>query len=459
MAVGDSTGPEWSLPLRSGILSPPAGFCRTIGAVTRRFAAAFLLASTLAACPARDEPPSLRRFEDLPPATAPKKSFTPPPLREFNPQGVTASPSPPPWLAASRLAPAPSGVEPPGPRSRREPSPWTAATPGDWVEYEMQSDGSTPRTVRAEVTEVREGTIWVRASCRSAGGGLPGLPGDGGAGLLVPFSSDLGSWRPMLARGNVRVPTRDPLDEDAVVYGELGPIDGGVDVEAAGRRFDAVKEIGDHRARKGPRIEIIRTAPTGPLYLSRGILSWDASGGGAHPFHERLTLVAFGRGAPAGDRGRDRRYAAAPRVLVRRIGASRPGAPAWQSVSVTALGEGLVTRWQCNPVVAGERAQPRVDHCLPQPRVEDLLGLFRELLGKGAAGHWIGLAAGTAPPGPVLQIGPGRHHAVRTLVSGNLLFAADPWAPALAGAPWYLRFGPLARTDAQAGRVLDWSSF
>ena len=428
------------------------------------------LATGLGGCPS-DDGPALRRFEELP-AEAPKKpAAAPAPLREFDPSWASRKSAVPGWALAERAdggaqeTPAAASPEPED-AGAEIPAPcdslaWVKARPGDWVEYRL--DEAPSPVLRAEVAAIERGTVWVLASAHGADGGVLTMPGGGAAELLVPFAPELGPWRPLVSHGNVRVPVRTAIDEDAIVLGDVPKVERAADVEIGGRSLPAIRETLDHRAVRGPKVVIVRTSPDGPLYLTRGVLSWEAWAAGAPRAglspsqHARLSLAALGSGpAPVGLQAL-RKYAPAPWEYVRQAGEPVPGpSPGRETIVVTGIGQGLLARWHCNSVAAGEAVQPQAERCTIQPRVWDLLELLRELAGQGTAGRWQGIQQRAAPVSVPLRLGTGP---VEVVQLGDGLYARDPWAEALSGAPWDLRYGRLGLTDDQVGRVLGWSTF
>ncbi len=418
------------------------------------------LAAILPACPG-DETPPLRQYADLPAAPPPKAQVVAPPLRELEPTGPQQS-AIPAWALAEGadggVAPVAPGADLPAPCATGA---WARAKPGDFVEYRLDDD--PPTVLRAEVAAVGDGTVLVRASARRADGTPLPMPGGGTAELIVPFAATLGSWRPLARAGNVHRPLQSALDEDALVLGRLPHSRRIDDVEAGGRSWSAVEETLKPPHGEGPAVTLVRTEATGALYLTRGILSWEAWAPGAHGphpppgAHERLSLRAFGHDpAPPGVQG-VLRYAAGPRqyVLLSTEPPARGERP-HAALLVTAIGEGLLARWRCNPVPLGPPPAPAADRCTPTPTVWDLLEVLRELAGRGGAGRWAFLQHQGKPSAVPLRLGTGPIEAIQY---GDGLYAREPWAQELDGAPWDLRFGQLASPDDPAGRALGWSAF
>lgn len=347
----------------------------------------------------------------------------------------------------------------------QEPAPmqaadaWERARVGDRVTYAFSATqgpgprGGTARTLDGlltlEVVAVRQPWVWVRLAYTDEAG-QPLSQTRLARELVLPVRAD--STRPL------DVP---PAGEAAAETPSI-----------AGRTWEALRYVSDQRPVDGPlRTRVYANNAPGPLYLTRGLL--DAStetAGFLTPGGFRLTLRELREGSADAD-------APVP-ALERPLG---PGAyyerrvdvgpsPSVQRVCFAAE-RGYILRTE-GPI--DSHAGPCADfsQAEPEPLEELLMGLPWEAL---SSGEWPP-AAGTRGTFTVEERAVPALTEQRTEdVEGTQhvfmeTYAAEPWAPALAGLPYEARFQPLSsgtervaaggQRESEGGtRLVRWGSW
>ncbi|WNG20227.1 DUF6068 family protein [Cystobacter fuscus] len=330
----------------------------------------------------------------------------------------------------------------PSPSQTQEPTAmqtadaWKRARVGDRVTYSFSAThGSEPRgggTARTlggqltlEVVAVQQPWVWVRLAYTDEAGkplAHPRLSQE----LLLP----------------VRADTTRPLDV---------PHAGEATAEtpsSAGRTWEAMRYVSDQRPVDGPlRTRVYANAP-GPLYLTRGLLDANTtlSGFGASGGFQ-LTLREFREGS-------DGANTPVP-ALERPLG---PGAYYERSVDVGpspsvqrvcfAAERGYLLRTE-GPIDPQTAPCSDFSQAEPEPLEELLISLPWEAL---SSGNWPPATAASGTRGTFTAEGrsvPALTEQRTENVEGTSrvfseTYAAEPWAPALAGLPYEARFQPLA---------------
>ncbi|WP_224369606.1 DUF6068 family protein [Hyalangium versicolor] len=339
---------------------------------------------------------------------------------------------------------------------------WKRARVGDRVTYSFSAtQGPDPRgsgyartlggQLTLEVVAVQQPWVWVRVAFTDEAGKPPAqarLAQD----LLLPVRAD--TTRPL------SVP---PVGEATAER-----------LSSAGQDWQAVRYVSDQRPVDGPlRTRIYATEP-GPLYLTRGLLEASSEAAGFHlPGGFTLKLREFREGS-------DGATAPVP-ALERPLG---PGAyyeryvdvggpPSVQRVCFAAeRGYLLRTEGPVDP-----KAAPCSDFSQAEPEpLEDLV--MNLPWGALAAGDWPPAAAASGTRGtltvedrsvPVLT-----EQSTETVEGTPRVFsqtyAAEPWAPVLAGLPYEARFDPFAsgtervvaggKRESEGGtRLVRWGSW
>ncbi|WP_375772474.1 DUF6068 family protein [Archangium gephyra] len=333
-------------------------------------------------------------------------------------------------------SPSPSDPQAQEPSAMQAADAWKRARVGDRVTYSFSGTqsseprgGGTARTLAGQVTlevvAVQQPWVWVRVAYTDEAGkplAHPRLAQD----LLLP----------------VRADTTRPLDV---------PLAGEKSAEkpsSAGRTWEATRYVSDQRPVDGPLNARVYANEPGPLYLTHGLLEADTtlSGFGAAGGF-KLALREFREGSAGAN-------APVP-ALERPLG---PGAyydrrvdmgpsPSVQRMCFAAE-RGFLLRTE-GPV--DTNAAPCSDFSQAQPeRLEELLmGLPWEAL---SSGEWPPATAAAGTRGTFTAEG----RDVPALTAQNTenvegtqrvfseTYAAEPWAPALAGLPYEARFQPLA---------------
>lgn len=339
---------------------------------------------------------------------------------------------------------------------------WARARVGDGVHYSFSATqgpepraGGTARTLQGqltlEVVAVQQPWVWVRVAF-SDESGRPLSQARLAQELLIPVRSNM---------------TR-PLD---VPYGGTATAEV---ASKAGRTWEAVRYVSDQRSFDGPlRTRVYANTP-GPLYLTRGLLEAGTESAGFRvPGGVQLTLLEVREGSTEAN-------APVP-ALERPLG---PGAyyernvdvgpaPGVQRVCLSAE-RGYLLRTE-GPVEASAAPCSDFSQAEPEPLEELLLGMPWEVL---AAGDWPPAAAASGTKGTFSAEGhdvPALTEQSQENVEGTervftQTYAADPWAPGLAGLPYEARFQPLANStervveggqrESEGGtRIVRWGSW
>lgn len=331
---------------------------------------------------------------------------------------------------------------------------WKRARVGDRVTYSFSATVGPARTLGGqltlEVVAVQQPLVWVRVAFTDEAG-KPLAQARLAQDLLLPVRADM---------------TR-PLDV---------PHAGKVTAEShssAGRTWEALRYVSDQRPVDGPLRTRVYANEPGPLYLTRGLLDASTEASGFQtPGGLKLTLREFREGSAEAN-------APVP-ALERPLG---PGAyydrrvevgpsPGVQRVCFTAE-SGYLLRTE-GPL--GTSANPCSDfsQAEPQPLEEVLMSLPWESLSSGdwppdAASGTRGTftAEGRSVPALTLQR---TDTADGTQFVSSESYAAEPWAPGLAGLPYEARFQPLSsstergvaggkREPAGGTRLVGWGSW
>ncbi|WP_338270279.1 DUF6068 family protein [Corallococcus caeni] len=341
---------------------------------------------------------------------------------------------------------------------------WARARVGDRVTYGFtatqgpspRGGGGTARTLQGqltlEVVAVQQPWVWVRVAFSDASG-KPLSQARLAQDLLLP----------------VRADTTRPLE---VPHG--GKASAEV-ASSAGRSWEAVRYVSDQRPVDGPlRTHVYANTP-GPLYLTRGLIEagMEASGFGAQGGFQ-MTLREVREGSAEAS-------APAP-ALERPLG---PGAyyerfvdvagttPGVQRVCFSAE-RGYLLRTE-GPVEANAAPCSDFSQAEPEPLEELLMGLPWEVL---SAGDWPPAAALSGTRGTFSAEGrdvPALITRSSEDVEGTQrvfseTYAAEPWAPGLAGLPYEARFQPLASSTERVvtggknapeggARIVRWGSW
>ncbi|MFB1484467.1 DUF6068 family protein [Corallococcus sp. RDP092CA] len=339
---------------------------------------------------------------------------------------------------------------------------WARARVGDGVHYSFSATqgpepraGGTARTLQGqltlEVVAVQQPWVWVRVAF-SDESGRPLSKARLAQELLIPVRSNM---------------TR-PLD---VPYGGTATAEV---ASKAGRTWEAVRYVSDQRSFDGPlRTRVYANTP-GPLYLTRGLIEAGTESAGFRvPGGVQLTLLEVREGSTEAN-------APVP-ALERPLG---PGAyyernvdvgpaPGVQRVCFSAE-RGYLLRTE-GPVEANAAPCSDFSQAEPEPLEELLLGMPWEVL---AAGDWPPAAAASGTKGTFSAEGhdvPALTEQSQENVEGTervftQTYAADPWAPGLAGLPYEARFQPLANStervvaegqrESEGGtRIVRWGSW
>ncbi|MBN8471573.1 hypothetical protein JYJ95_34125 [Corallococcus exiguus] len=315
---------------------------------------------------------------------------------------------------------------------------WARARVGDRVTYSFSATrgpeprgGGTARTVQGqltlEVVAVQQPWVWVRAAY-SDEGGKPLPQAKLAKDLLIPVRADM---------------TR-ALD---VPHGGTATAEV---ASSAGRNWEAVRYVTDQRSFDGPlRTRVYANAP-GPLYLARGLIEGSTESAGFRvPGGYQLKLKEVREGSadasapvPAMERP------LGPGAYYERYVDVGPG-PGVQRVCFTAE-RGYLLRTE-GPVEANAAPCSDFSQAEPEPLEELLMGIPSEVV---FTEDWPPAAAANGTRGTFRAEG----HDVPALIKQSHedvegtqrafseTYAADPWAPGLAGMPYEARFQPLANT-------------
>ncbi|HYH99717.1 DUF6068 family protein [Hyalangium sp.] len=323
----------------------------------------------------------------------------------------------------------------------QEPAPmqaadaWKGARVGDRVTYSFSATqgaeprgGGTARTLGGqltlEVVAVQQPWVWVRLAFTDEAG-KPLAQTRLAQDLLLP----------------VRADTTRPLDV---------PHEGEATAESpssAGRTWEAMRYVSDQRPVDGPLRTRVYANEPGPLYLTHGLLEASTETAGFHlPGGFKLTLREFREGSAGAN-------APVP-ALERPLG---PGAyydrrvdvgpsPGVQRVCFAAE-RGYLLRTE-GPI--DTHAAPCTDFSQvePEPLEEMLMSLPWDALSSGdwppdAASGTRGTFTAEDRNVPVLTM-QRKENVEGTWRVFSEAYAAEPWAPALAGLPYEARFQPLS---------------
>ncbi|MFY0526228.1 DUF6068 family protein [Archangium gephyra] len=331
----------------------------------------------------------------------------------------------------------------------RNPSPvqndstsWQRARVGDRVVYAFSGNlgaspqGSPPRAlagqVVVEVVGVQQPWVWLRVSFTDEAGKPlphPRLAQD----QLIPVRSDTTRTLDMPPRGQATA-------ENA---------------SAAGRTWEAMRYVSDERPADGPLRTNVYAVQPGPLYLTRGLLESNITlSGFGTPGSYKLEVRELREGSTGST-------AAAP-ALERPLG---PGAyhdrrvevgpsPSVERVCFSAE-RGFLLRAE-GPVDADAPPCSDFSEAEAHPLEEILLGLPFEAL---TAGEWPPAAVASATRGtfavegrdvPALSVQRKSDEGGAQRIYSET-YAADPWAPVLAGLPYPARFMTLSESTERVG--------
>lgn len=313
---------------------------------------------------------------------------------------------------------------------------WKRARVGDRVTYSFTANqgpgrggGGAARTLGGqltlEVVAVQQPWVWVRVAYTDEAGkplAHPRLAQE----LLVPVRAD--TTRPLEVPHAGETTAEKPT--------------------SAGRTWEAMRYVSDQRPVDGPLRTRVYANEPGPLYLTGGLLEASTESAGFHvPGGIKLTLREFREGSAGAN-------AAVP-ALERPLG---PGtyyerrvdvgpAPGVQRVCFAAE-RGYFLRAE-GPVDANAAPCSDFSQAEPEALEEVLMGLPWDVL---ASGDWPPSVAAAGTRGTFTVEG----RSVPALIDQRTedvegtqrvftdTYAAEPWAPALAGLPYEARFMPLA---------------
>jgi uncharacterized protein DUF6068 len=340
-----------------------------------------------------------------------------------------------------------SGPSPTDPQAQQlapvqgDESSWQRARVGDRVTYSFSADrastmerSSAPRgptgnlvgQVTLEVVSVQQPWVWVRLSFTDDAG-KPLAQTRLSRDLLLPVRADV--------TRTLDVPRQGEATAERT--------------SSAGRTWDALRYVNDQRPVDGPLQTRVYAVQPGPLYLTHGLLEAGTtlSGFGGTSGGVQFTLREFREGSAEAN--------AAPPTLERPLG---PGAyydrrvevgpsPSVQRVCFAAE-RGFILRTD-GPVDTSAAPCSDFSQAEPEPLEEVLMNLPWEALFSGdfppaaAASGTRGTftVEGHDVPSVTVQRTTSEEDAQRIY---SETFAADPWAPALAGLPYEARFQALS---------------
>lgn len=337
---------------------------------------------------------------------------------------------------------------------------WQRARVGDRVTYTFSAaQGPEPRgggtralggEVTLEVVAVQQPWVWVRLAFTDEAG-KPLAQARLAQELLLPVRADMTRPLNVPRAGNVTAERHS----------------------GAGRTWEAMRYVSDQRPVDGPLRTRVYAHEPGPLYLTHGLLDASTEAAGFHtPGGLKLTLREFREGSAE---------ASAPvPALERPLG---PGAyydrrvdvgpaPGVQRVCFAAE-RGYLLRTE-GPVDTTTAPCSDFSQVEPEPLEEVLMSLPWEAL---SSGEWPPEAASGTPGTFTVE---GRGVPALTVQSSDTAdgtervywqtYAAEPWAPALAGLPYEARFLPLSsgtervaaggRREPEGGtRLVGWGSW
>ena len=332
-------------------------------------------------------------------------------------------------------SPSPSDTQAQEPALMQAADAWKRARMGDRVTYSFSASqgpaprgGGTARTLSGlltlEVVAVQQPWVWVRLAFTDEAG-KPLAQTRLAQDLLLP----------------VRADTTRPLDV---------PHAGETTAEtpsSAGRTWEAMRYVSDQRPVDGPLSTRVYANEPGPLYLTHGLLDASTETAGFHiPGSLKLTLREFHEGSAGAN-------APVP-ALERPLG---PGAyydrlvdvgpsPGVQRVCFAAE-RGYILRTE-GPIDPNVAPCSDFSQAQPEPLEEVLMSLPWDAL---SSGDWPPTAAAgtrgtfTVEDRDVPALTEQRTESEEgTQRVYSETYAADPWAPALAGLPYEARFQPLS---------------
>ncbi|QSQ22653.1 hypothetical protein JY651_47410 [Pyxidicoccus parkwayensis] len=342
---------------------------------------------------------------------------------------------------------------------------WKHARVGDRVTYSFSATqgpaprggGGTTRTIAGELTlevvAVQQPWVWVRVAFTDASGrplSQPRLAQD----LVLPVRAD--TTRPL----DVPHPGKATAETPSI----------------AGRTWEALRYVSDQRPVDGPLRSSVYANTPGPLYLTHGLLESTTETAGFHTpggFSLKLREVREGSAdasapVPALERP------LGPGTYYDRYVDISPAPATVQRVCIAAE-RGYVLRTE-GPV-ADVNAAPCSDfsQAEPEPLEELLMNLPWSVL---SSGDWPPAAAASGTRGTFTAEG----RSVPALIEQSTenvegtervfmqTYAADPWAPGLAGLAYEARFEPLAsgnervvaggKRESEGGtRIVRWGSW
>ncbi len=362
-------------------------------------------------------------------------------------------------VSTKSSSPSPSDAQTREPASMQAAEAWKRARVGDRVTYSFSATqgpeptgGGAARTLGGqltlEVVAVQQPWVWVRLAFTDEAG-KPLAHARLARDLLLP----------------VRADTTRPLDVPYV--GEPTA----ESLARAGRTWEAMRYISDQRPADGPLRARAYANEPGPLYLTRGLLEASTELAGFRtPGGFKLTLRELREGSDGAD-------APVP-ALERPLG---PGAYYDLRVDVSpthgvqrvcfAAERGYILRTE-GPVDTDAAPCSDFSQVEPEPLEELVMNL-----------PWDALSSGDWPPASGT---PGTFTAQERNVPAVIVqstedvegtqrvfsqtYAADPWAPGLAGLPYEARFHPLAsstervaaggKREPEGGtRLVQWGSW
>ncbi len=339
-------------------------------------------------------------------------------------------------------SPSPLNSQDPSLSTRQAAEAWTRARVGDRATYAFSASmgpspegGDAARTVEGrmqlEVVSVQQPWVWVRVAYTDASGGALSavrLAKD----LLVPVRSD--ETRPL------DVPHSGTASAESPSF--------------AGRTWEALRYVSDQRPVDGPLRSSLYANDSGPLYLTRGLLEATVETAGFRtPGRLHLSLQELNEGSPA-------TRTPAP-ALERPLG---PGAYYERKVDIAPTHEvarvcftaerGYVLRTE-GPAGAGGAPCSDFSQAEPEPLEDLLMSLPWEVLSSGgwppggASGARGTFTEGSRSVPAVTDQRPEDVDGTQHVFSET--YAADPWAPELAGMPYEARFQPLASGTERTG--------
>lgn len=338
-------------------------------------------------------------------------------------------------VSTKSSSPSPSDPQAQEPAPMQAADAWKRARVGDRVTYSFSATqgpeprgGGTARTLGGqltlEVVALQQPWVWVRLAFTDEAG-KPLAQVRLAQELLLP----------------VRADTTRPLDV---------PHAGEATAErssSAGRTWEAMRYVSDQRPVDGPLRTRVYANEPGPLYLTRGLLEASSEMAGFHiPGGFKLTLREFREGSADAN-------APVP-ALERPLG---PGAyyerhvdvgpsPSVQRVCFAAE-RGYILRTE-GPIDTHAAPCSDFSQVEPEPLEEVLMNLPWEALSSGdwppnAASGTRGTFTAEGRDVPALTVQSAEDVEGTQRVFSET-YAAEPWAPALAGLPYEARFQPLS---------------